>query len=151
VVKEFCIFKICDLLGSGPSVPSAFGFDIIAYNNSIEFAMEKCQPLTDLQEAGFQSLLVSLGNMHRFKIIHMDINPSNIMVSPSKRKPVFIDFGFSEVIAEECGLKTLTSFNGTPTFVSDEMMKLFSVQYKEGFVDLYHNDLVGFQQTRKIF
>ena len=44
----------------------------------------------------------------------MDIKPENIMFSPSQEKLVFIDFGFSELIEEEAGFKTLTSFQGTP-------------------------------------
>jgi hypothetical protein len=30
-----------------------FGFDLIIYNNRIEFAMEKCQPLLKLSETDF--------------------------------------------------------------------------------------------------
>ena len=86
--------------------------------------------------------------MHRFGVVHLDINPGNVMWSNSKRKPVFIDFGFSMVVREECGSKTLTSFHGTPTFVSREMFRLFSAkEYKEGFVDLYYNDLFCFRKT----
>ena len=45
-----------------------------------------------------ETLLVNLGNMHRFGVVHLDINPSNIMWSNTKDKPVFIDFGFSRVV-----------------------------------------------------
>ena len=83
--------------------------------------------------------------MHRFGVVHLDINPENIMWSPSKKKPVFIDFGFSDVVREECGFKTLTSFHGTPTYASREMLKLFSLEYKEGYVDLFYNDLVCYE------
>ncbi len=51
--------------------------------------------------------------------MHMDINWNNIMYSPTYRKNIFIDFGFSEVIAEECGFKTYTSFKGTPQYISN--------------------------------
>ena len=41
--------------------------------------------------------------MHEFGVIHLDINPENIMWSPLKQKPVFIDFGFSDVVKEKQG------------------------------------------------
>ena len=37
-------------------------------------------------------------NLHALKIVHSDINPSNIMFSPKFQKAVFIDFGFSELL-----------------------------------------------------
>jgi serine/threonine protein kinase len=89
------------------------------------------------------TLMKSLASLHRYRIVHRDINPSNIMVSPTKGKPVFIDFGFADIIREDCGFKTFTNFHGTPTFVSKDMLKLFSVEVVMGYVDLYHNDLVG--------
>ena len=145
VIKEYCISKICDELDCGPSMPCPFGFDILVFNNRIEFAMEKCQHLEKVEEEDLQTILANLGNMHRFGVVHLDINPENIMWSPSKNKPVFIDFGFSDVVREECGFKTLTSFHGTPTYASREMLKLFSLEYKEGYVDLFYNDLICFK------
>ncbi len=65
-----------------------------------------------------------LATLHKHKIIHLDINPFNIMYSPYHKKNVFIDFGLSKVIEENCGFKTLTAFNGTPKYVSPEMLKL---------------------------
>ena len=111
--------------------------------------MEKCYPLKIWEEKDEESILISLGKMHRFKVIHLDINTNNIMWSPSKKKPVFIDFGFSDVIQEECGFKTLTSFHGTPTFASEEMLQLLCGSFKEGYVDLYHNDLICFKETKE--
>ena len=35
VIKEYCISKICDELGSGPAVSAPFGFDIFVFNNRI--------------------------------------------------------------------------------------------------------------------
>jgi len=43
------------------------------------------------------------------------------------------------------GFKTFTAFRGTPSFVSGEMMKLFTLDVKKGFIDMYYNDLVGLQ------
>jgi serine/threonine protein kinase len=57
----------------------------------------------------------------------MDINPSNAMFSKSQNKIVFIDFGLSTVIEEDCGFKTFTTFRGTPQYVSKEMLSHFSI------------------------
>lgn len=60
-------------------------------------------------------------------MVHLDINSWNVMYSPKHCKLVFIDFGFSTIIAEDLGFKTLIGFHGTPEFVSPEMLKLFSL------------------------
>ena len=36
-IKEFCFLKICSILKLGPKVTNAFGFDLILYENCIEF------------------------------------------------------------------------------------------------------------------
>ena len=59
-----------------------------------------------------------------------------------------MDFGFSDVIVEEQGFKTFTTFHGTPVFSSDEMFKLLGTKSKEGFVDLYENDLICFELAK---
>jgi serine/threonine protein kinase len=62
--------------------------------------------------------------MHQLQIIHFDIKNENIVYSPHFQKPVFIDFGFSDVIKEKNGFKTLSSFKGTPNFCTREMLAL---------------------------
>ena len=66
-------------------------------------------------------LYENLAILHHFKIVHMDIKPENIMLSPSFRKPVFIDFGLSKIIKEEKGYKSLSGFVGTVNFCYKEM------------------------------
>jgi serine/threonine protein kinase len=48
----------------------------------------------------------------------MDIKPENIAFSPYFQKDVFLDYGFSDIIEEEVGYKTLTKFKGTLTYCS---------------------------------
>lgn len=79
--------------------------------------------------------------MHSFKIIHHDIKPQNIVMSKHFKKPIFIDFGFSDIIKEDVGYKTLTVFRGTPDFCTAEM--LATMMKREGYVDLYYNDAYG--------
>lgn len=54
--------------------------------------------------------------MHEFKIIHGDIKPDNLIYSRHYEKPIFIDFGLSDIINENIGYKTLSSFKGTPRY-----------------------------------
>ena len=79
--------------------------------------------------------------------VHNDITPSNIMFSPTFKKLIFIDYGFSDLIAEPIGYKTFTGFQGTPNFVSKDMLNLFSVDDKKDYIDLYYNDLVPLQNS----
>lgn len=81
--------------------------------------------------------------MHSYQIVHLDVNPDNIMLSPTTKKAIFIDFGLSKIIAEQRGFKTAVTFRGTPEFVSKKMLKLITVEGSVGSVDLYYNDLVG--------
>lgn len=74
-----------------------------------------------------QDLVHSLMQMHSHNVVHLDINPDNIMFSPYHKAAVFIDFGMSKVIAEEKGYKSLITFHGTPNYVSPEMLKLISI------------------------
>ena len=88
--------------------------------------------------------------MHKLKIVHRDIKPENIMLSPSFRKPVFIDFGLSTIIKEEIGTKTYTDFVGSIKFASEEMIKSYEKKAKMN-IDLYYNDLHGLQSSNTCF
>jgi serine/threonine protein kinase len=111
--------KICAALGCGPNVESNFGFDLISYDDSVMFCMEECVKIHNVTEEHIASLKQSLRLMHSFKIIHFDIKPDNFLFSPYFRRPVFIDFGLSEVIIEELGWKSLVKFRGSPGYCSD--------------------------------
>ncbi len=41
--------------------------------------------------------------MHNFYIVHCDIKPENVMLSPSYHKLVFVDFGFSDILKKNPG------------------------------------------------
>ena len=62
------------------------------------------------------------------------------MLSPSFKKPVFIDFGLSELIEEEVGIYSNIYFKGSMAYCSDEMSKAYKTKQKE-LVDFYYNDL----------
>jgi len=73
--------------------------------------------------------------------MHLDIKNTNIMYSPSLKELVFIDFGFSRVIEEQPGFKTMTKFLGSINYCSPEMVSLFSLRLERAYVDLYYNDM----------
>ncbi len=52
---------------------------------------------------------ICLGIMHKFKIIHKDIKPSNVLYSPTYKKFVLSDFGISHPIVEDIGSLTKTA------------------------------------------
>ena len=116
-IKEWFILKLSSALKIGPKVEPYFGFDIVMYSECIEFGMETCEEVTKenyLPEEIFQNMAI----MHKLHLVHLDIKPENIMRSPSFKKIVFIDFGFSSFVKEEVGEKTLTKFYGSPNYCS---------------------------------
>jgi serine/threonine protein kinase len=78
--------------------------------------------------------------LHFFKLVHMDIKPQNIMLSPSSSEVVFIDFGFSQFLKEPVGLQSKTLFCGSLEYCSPEMKQLY-VRNGDQMADLYFNDV----------
>ena len=104
-----------------------FGFDLLIFNNRIEFAMERCTSISEFNEKIEADIWRNMATLHQWKVLHMDINPQNIMYSPHFQKVVFIDYGFSEVVEQCQGFKTETAFKGTPEFISKEMFRLMAL------------------------
>lgn len=84
--------------------------------------MEKCisvdKIFTQTEKEFTENLKKKLKLLHFFRIVHLDIKPMNIMYSTQKEELVFIDFGFSRVLKEEIGEKSLTTFSGSAFFCS---------------------------------
>ena len=60
----------------------------------------------------------SLWLLHHFRMVHLDIKPQNVVFSPASKGLKLIDFGFSRVVGEEKGQKTLSSFLGSVGYCS---------------------------------
>jgi serine/threonine protein kinase len=60
-------------LKSGPKIPKIFGFDLLVYNNCIEFSMELAEPR--IKQIVSKDLKLALKNLHSLGIIHHDIRP----------------------------------------------------------------------------
>ena len=143
------------LLGNCCIVPCLINIDfsVITYEDSFEFAMEKCEPL-DFRTLDLESferdLVGALEFMHSIHIIHGDIKEQNILFSPRLKKYVFVDFGCSRVLREGKGQPTLINgYFGSWDYLSPEMLKVANSEDKKGFVDLYENDRHALRITLK--
>jgi len=99
IVKEYGFAKICSALGIGVKVGSPdHPFDLVCYENFVEFFMERCQPISAAMADGLQKLESRLkycvAVMHRFGLIHKDIKPPNLLVNASGMA-VIADFDVS--------------------------------------------------------
>jgi serine/threonine protein kinase len=135
------LVHIAAALGVGPSNSCLYGFDLVAFRDEIVFCMEFCEGIKTLSNLDVDQIKHKLRSLHRLQIVHLDIKPENIGFSPLIFSPVFIDFGFSKVLKEELGSKTLSSFMGSINYCCKEMVDLY-VRETEGYIDLYYNDAV---------
>ena len=151
-MKECCITKVCGVFEIGPRPVQPMGFDIITYEDCIDFCMEKCwdimakwEEVKDkdekeiIQKAFKKEISKKLSRMRQIHFVHIDIKPDNIRYSPGWRKIVMIDFGTSMFLKQSVNEETETRFMGTPHFAGKEMKELNKYK-KSGFVNLYKND-----------
>jgi serine/threonine protein kinase len=82
-IKEYSLFKIAAILGSGPRLCSLFGFDMIVHEDCIEFCMEECVSLIAENASLSLQLKSKLQRLHLLQIVHLDIKPANIAYSMS--------------------------------------------------------------------
>jgi hypothetical protein len=45
VVREVAISKLCSVLGVGPAIETGIPFDVVVYDNAVQFHLEKCESL----------------------------------------------------------------------------------------------------------
>ena len=91
-----------------------FGYDLVCYNDRIEFAMELCKMNLAEEDTHFTAdLLEGLKKMHKLKMVHRDIKRKNIGWSHHFQRWVFLDFGFATILEEKIGEKSMSQFIGT--------------------------------------
>ena len=113
-MKEYFFFKIAAALGFGPRMENIFGYDLVCYNDRIEFAMELCEMNLAEEDTHFTAdLLEGLKKMHKLKMVHRDIKRKNIGWSHHFQRWVFLDFGFATILEEKIGEKSMSQFIGT--------------------------------------
>ncbi|KAG0202640.1 hypothetical protein BGX28_004900 [Mortierella sp. GBA30] len=94
-------------------LPMLKKFDCQAVNNT----------LCSVRETTKQ-ILTGLAAVHQKDIVHLDINPSNLMVTHSKKDVVIIDFGLSMTIDRTCSNsdKAQVPACGTIGYIAPEIM-----------------------------
>jgi hypothetical protein len=50
IVKEYSFLKIAGVLGIGPKANQIMGFDFVVYPDCIEFSMERCLEIKQMDE-----------------------------------------------------------------------------------------------------
>lgn len=147
MVFEFAINKICSILRIGPRVGRASPFfDLVCFNDGVEYYMEKCshgvcagEPYS--AERLCRRLKYCVRVMHLLRLVHNDVKPANILFSETCGDFVLADFGITAAVLEEQGLKSETYRQGTPRYMSPEVQAIRKGQ--SAFADLYYNDMWG--------
>ena len=150
ILKEICFYKIASSLEIGPAYQQIFGFDVLLFDDSIEFAMEMCEQNLEEVERMESDLMKGLKMMHSLKVVHRDIKDKNVSWSPTFKKWVFLDFGFATFLTQDIGEKSKTNFIGTFKWTSPELKKLDLLK-TSGWVDFYYNDLQAVQKVIPVF
>ena len=112
VVMECAFAKLCAALGVGVPVGSPdHPFDLVCYEDCIEFFMEKCIPVKDITQMYpleiEERLKYCVLVMHTFHLIHKDLKPGNILVTQNG-KAVLTDYGISTHVKETVGYTSTT-------------------------------------------
>ncbi|NET29953.1 ATP-binding sensor histidine kinase [Okeania sp. SIO1I7] len=143
--KEYEILSSLNFSG----VIKAYGLE--KYNNILvmileDFGGESLKTVITSQKftiLGFLNLAIkiaeSLGEIHSAKIIHKDINPSNIIVNLTTRELKIIDFNISSVLNRDSyKLKNQKILEGTLPYISPEQTGRMncSLDYRTDFYSL---------------
>jgi hypothetical protein len=49
IIQEYAFYKVCSLLGVGPQAALGNAFDLVCYDDCVEFLIEKCDPIKNLR------------------------------------------------------------------------------------------------------
>lgn len=63
-IKEWTILKICSVLQCSPRMENYLGFDMIIYEDCIQFVMEKGESINEIDETQGKLLKEQLRIMH---------------------------------------------------------------------------------------
>ena len=68
------MLRVASALDCAPKIDKVFGFDMLMYQECIEFPMEVCQNAHKLR-FNTEEIYEKLAILHKVKIIHQDIKP----------------------------------------------------------------------------
>ncbi|CAO3573304.1 unnamed protein product [Mortierella alpina] len=109
-------------------LPMLKKFDCHAVNNTLCSVRETVK-----------QILTGLAAVHARDIVHLDINPSNLMVTHSKKDVVIIDFGLSLTIDRSCkDAKPQVPACGTTGYIAPEVLNPHAYETQDPtLADLY--------------
>ncbi len=96
----------------------------------------------DTKLALFQGMLEGLEAAHQLGIIHRDIKPQNIMVTPEGR-PVIMDFGIARDLSSD-GVTATGEVIGTPVYMAPERLLGKEIDHR---CDLYSFGVILFEMA----
>jgi hypothetical protein len=119
------------------------------------FILPRLRPLLwtdrDLKEMArfFQQLITALNGVHKCGIVHLDVNPANIMLDLNGDL-VLIDFGLAQYVpthGPQAGCSTSIRPCGTPGFIAPELLRAsyaprdrcYSTHHESSYSDLYES------------
>jgi len=114
VICEVAISKLCAMFGIGPDVETSIPFDLIVYEDAMQFHLEECENIIGkLKKSGNkinieverleENILDGLRVLHSLHIAHKDIKPDNMLWSNRLGKYILCDFGVAEYVKENIG------------------------------------------------
>ncbi|KAG0044803.1 Calcium-dependent protein kinase 4 [Gryganskiella cystojenkinii] len=115
-------------------LPMLKKFDVQAVNNSL------CQVRKAIRQ-----VLTGLAAVHAKNIVHLDINPSNLMVTHTKKDVVIIDFGLSMTVDRSCSSSSSPQVPacGTTGYIAPEILQPhFYEAHDPTIADLYSLGIV---------
>lgn len=148
------ISKLCAVFQIGPDVETSIPYDVIVYEDVIQFHLEKCDAVCfdgdvlftitrNKSEAFKADIRRCLKRLHNLHIAHKDVKPSNILYCQRLKKFVLCDYGCAEYVQEEIGQLSKTVLAGTGKFMGPEMLEILTNTKRKKVVDLYYNDVAA--------
>lgn len=123
-IKEASIYKLCSFLRIGPRVETKIPFDLVCYQDRVQFHLELCEPVASLNSLQEENLIKNMAVLHHYHLVHKDIKPCNTLWSPIYQKVVLTDFGLAAYVEEVAGEKSLTGSEGSVGYMSLAMSKI---------------------------
>ena len=137
LVSGMEVIKILDIIQESNQCSLVIE-DIEAQPLSELIAQDNLNDLSEILQVAIK-IIEGLSNIHQARVIHKDINPSNIILNRKTGQVKIIDFGISSQLSKEnTPLTSPTSVEGTLPYVAPEQSGRMnrSVDYRSDFYSL---------------